>query len=135
MTEEELGRLMADTAEHDTRAVNSIWDQMEEPQDSRPDAIRYRGEFPPEAYIQSTCNLFRIGPEELLARRQDAIVQDVRAALMHVCRDELTMTLTDIAKLFKRHHTTVLAGINRSESNERFGLVEKIIEQTKLDNK
>ena len=74
----------------------------------------------PERIIKETATYFDIDDKQIRGLSRERRPSAARQIAMYLCRDLLSMTLTDIGKEFgNRDHATVSASIKKAQSNEQ----------------
>ncbi len=68
----------------------------------------YRNKITPEAIIQEICDIFSISKELMISRNRKHEVLTVRQIAIYVTRLMTTKNKTQIGKIFKRDHTSII---------------------------
>lgn len=67
----------------------------------------------PRAVLRAIATEWEIDTRQITSARQDANTAQWRAIAMAVVRETTDASLTEIGRLFSRHHTTVLHAVAR----------------------
>ena len=73
----------------------------------------------PERIMEAVANYFYIPVEQMISRTKSKDVAYPRQIAMYMIRQELEYSFPDIAKIFKRDHTTVMHACNKIEEERR----------------
>jgi chromosomal replication initiation ATPase DnaA len=66
--------------------------------------------------IDNTCQVFAISREELMNRCRVRELVLARQLCFYILRNELNLTLVQIATLFKMHHSTIIHALTQAEN-------------------
>ncbi len=85
----------------------------------------------PQSIMEAVANYFYIPVEQMLSATRSKDVAYPRQLSMYMIRQELSYSFPDIAKIFKRNHTTVMHACNkideeRKKSKETDNLIKKL---------
>ena len=85
----------------------------------------------PERIMEAVANYFYIPVEQMISQNRSKDVAYPRQMAMYMIRQELEYSFPDIAKIFKRDHTTVMHACNKIEeerknSHETEGVIKKL---------
>ena len=73
----------------------------------------------PERIMEAVANYFYIPIEQMISQNRSKDVAYPRQMAMYMIRQELEYSFPDIAKIFKRDHTTVMHACNKIEEERR----------------
>ena len=73
----------------------------------------------PERIMEAVANYFYIPVEQMISQNRSKDVAYPRQMAMYMIRQELEYSFPDIAKIFKRDHTTVMHACNKIEEERR----------------
>ena len=73
----------------------------------------------PERIMEAVANYFYIPVEQMISQNRSKDVAYPRQMAMYMIRQELEYSFTDIAKIFKRDHTTVMHACNKIEEERK----------------
>lgn len=80
----------------------------------------------PDVIIENCAKFYGVRKEDLLGKRKTKDIAKARQVCMYFMRDMLSMSQLKIGKVFDKHHTTIMYGINEIEkemaSNPEFSL-------------
>lgn len=86
----------------------------------------------PDVIIRETARYFNLNPDDLKRTNQTKNVSLARQISMFIMRDLTPMTFTDIGKVFKKDHSTVLSGVKKiaalKESDSKISNIIRDIE-------
>lgn len=66
--------------------------------------------------IDQFCRLYNVSPAQLISASRQHHLVEVRHLCWFLCYTRLRLTYTLIARIFNRHHTTVMHGIKQVEA-------------------
>ena len=73
----------------------------------------------PERIMEAVANYFYIPVEQMISQNRSKDVDYPRQMAMYMIRQELEYSFPDIAKIFKRDHTTVMHACNKIEEERK----------------
>ena len=73
----------------------------------------------PERIMEAVANYFYIPVEQMISQNRSKDVAYPRQMAMYMIRQELEYSFPDIAKIFKRDHTTVMHACNKIEEERK----------------
>ena len=73
----------------------------------------------PERIMEAVANYFYIPVEQMISKDRSKDVAYPRQMAMYMIRQELEYSFPDIAKIFKRDHTTVMHACNKIEEERK----------------
>ena len=73
----------------------------------------------PERIMEAVANYFYIPVEQMISQNRSKDVAYPRQMAMYMIRQELEYSVPDIAKIFKRDHTTVMHACNKIEEERK----------------
>ena len=73
----------------------------------------------PERIMEAVANYFYIPVEQMISQNRSKDVASPRQMAMYMIRQELEYSFPDIAKIFKRDHTTVMHACNKIEEERK----------------
>lgn len=73
----------------------------------------------PERIMEAVANYFYIPVEQMISQNRSKDVAYPRQMAMYMIRQELEYSFPDIAKIFKRDHTTVMHACNKIEAERK----------------
>ena len=73
----------------------------------------------PERIMEAVANYFYIPVEQMISQNRSKDVASPRQMAMYMIRQELEYSVPDIAKIFKRDHTTVMHACNKIEEERK----------------
>ena len=73
----------------------------------------------PERIMEAVANYFHIPVQHTVSHNRSKHVADPRQMAMYMIRQELEYSFPDIAKIFKRDHTTVMHACNKIEEERK----------------
>ena len=73
----------------------------------------------PERIMEAVANYFYIPVEQMISQNRSTDVAYPRQMAMYMIRQELEYSFPDIAKIFKRDHTTVMHACNKIEEERK----------------
>ena len=76
-------------------------------------------EEPVERIMEAVANYFYIPVEQMISKDRSKDVAYPRQMAMYMIRQELEYSFPDIAKIFKRDHTTVMHACNKIEEERK----------------
>lgn len=84
----------------------------------------------PERIMEAVANYFYIPVEQMISQNRSKDVAYPRQMAMYMIRQELEYSFPDIAKIFKRDHTTVMHACNKIEEERKHsGETEEVIKK------
>lgn len=84
----------------------------------------------PERIMEAVANYFYIPVSQLISQNRSKDVAYPRQMAMYLIRQELEYSFPDIAKIFKRDHTTVIHACNKiEEERKNSGETEEVIKK------
>ncbi|MDY3618436.1 chromosomal replication initiator protein DnaA [Agathobaculum sp.] len=84
----------------------------------------------PERIMEAVANYFYVPVEQLISANRSKDVAYPRQMAMYLIRQELEYSYPDIAKIFKRDHTTVMHACNKIEEERKSsGETEEVIKK------
>lgn len=84
----------------------------------------------PQTIMEAVANYFYIPVEQMLSNTRSRDVAYPRQMSMYMIRQELGYSFPDIAKIFKRNHTTVMHACNKiDEERKKSSETEKLIKK------
>lgn len=92
----------------------------------------------PERIMEAVANYFYIPVEQMISQNRSKDVAYPRQMAMYMIRQELEYSFPDIAKIFKRDHTTVMHACNKIEeerknSRETEDVIKKLHNNIRVD--
>ena len=84
----------------------------------------------PERIMEAVANYFYIPVDQMISQNRSKDVAYPRQMAMYMIRQELEYSFPDIAKIFKRDHTTVMHACNKIEEERKSALeTEEVIKK------